>query len=55
MHIEFGERFIAQLQVVLDFIAQDSITNALNFECELLDKIQRLDSMPRKCQKIHSL
>ncbi len=51
MHIEFSERFIAQLQVVLDFIAQDSIANALNFECEFLDKIQQLDSMPRKYRK----
>ena len=51
MHIELSERFITQLQAVLEFIAQDSFESALNFERELLDKIQRLDSMPRKYRK----
>lgn len=54
MQIELSQAFIAQLQTLLEFIAQDSVENALKFECELLERIENLDSMPRKYrQSIH--
>lgn len=54
MQIELSERFIAQLQALLEFIAKDSVENALRFECELLLRIENLISMPRKYrQSIH--
>lgn len=54
MQIELSERFIAQLQALLEFIAQDSVENALKFERELSMQIENLGSMPRKYrQSIH--
>lgn len=54
MQIELSLAFIAQLQSLLEFIAQDSVENALKFECELLARIENLSSMPRKYrQSIH--
>ena len=54
MQIELSERFIAQLQTLLEFIAKDSLENALKFERELLARIENLISMPRKYrQSIH--
>lgn len=54
MQIELSQAFITQLQTLLEFIAQDSVENALKFERELLVRIENLDSMPRKYrQSIH--
>lgn len=54
MQIELSERFIAQLQALLEFIAKDSVENALRFERELIERIENLSSMPRKYrQSIH--
>ena len=54
MQIELSQAFIAQLQTLLEFITQDSVENALKFERELLERIENLDSMPRKYrQSIH--
>ena len=51
MRIDFSERFTTQLQIVLEFIAKDSLINALKFENELLSKIEKLDFMPHKYRK----
>lgn len=54
MQIELSQAFITQLKTLLEFIAQDSVENALKFERELLERIENLDSMPRKYrQSIH--
>lgn len=54
MQIELSLAFIAQLQALLEFIAKDSVENALKFERELLARIENLSSMPRKYrQSIH--
>ena len=54
MQIELSERFIAQLQALLEFIAKDSVENALSFERELVGRIENLGFMPRKYrQSIH--
>lgn len=54
MQIELSQAFITQLQALLEFIAKDSVENALKFECELLARIENLGSMPRKYrQSIH--
>lgn len=48
MQIELSTRFIVQFKEVLDFIAQNSIENALKFESDILEQIKDLDLMPYK-------
>ena len=51
MQIELGTRFIVQFKEVLDFIAQNSIENALKFESDILGQIKDLDLIPYKYRK----
>ncbi len=51
MQIELSTRFIVQFKEVLDFIAQNSIENALKFESDILGQIKDLDLIPYKYRK----
>ena len=43
-------RYLVELEVVLDFIAEDSLSRALEFAHKLNDKVLDLDNMPYKCR-----
>ncbi len=51
MQIVKTERFEIELEEILDYIAQDSLENALNFLDELNNKILSLPEYPYKCRQ----
>ena len=51
MLVKFSPNFIAQLKVIVDFIAQDSYARAEKFEQSLLAGLYGLDFMPYKFRK----
>lgn len=46
--------FKQNLNKIIDFIAKDSVQNALHFRQDLLHKLQNLDFMPYKFRKSKS-
>jgi toxin ParE1/3/4 len=48
MRIEKTERFLSELESILDFIAQDSFSQALSFKSLLDDSVYLLPEMPYK-------
>ncbi len=51
MPVKFSQNFVAQLKIIVDFIAQDSLQSAQNFERNLTNKLNGLNFMPYKCRK----
>ncbi len=51
MLVKFSPNFMAQLKVIVDFIAQDSFLEAKKFEQSLLAGLYGLDFMPYKFRK----
>jgi plasmid stabilization system protein ParE len=51
MKIIFKDTFIIRLENQLDFIAQDNVANARKFKNELLNRIKKIPSNPRKHRK----
>ncbi|QQF51330.1 type II toxin-antitoxin system RelE/ParE family toxin [Campylobacter fetus] len=49
--VKFSERFKSELQIILNFITQDSRARAKSFKNELLSKAQDLDNMPFRFRK----
>ena len=46
MIIEKSDRFKDELEVIIDFIAQDSVLHALSFYDEIVAKIQKIPENP---------
>lgn len=53
MQVHKTSRFFAELEIIIDFIAQDSLQRAEKFKNNLDDKVQDLPHFPYKCR--HSL
>jgi len=50
MQIVKTSRYLLELEVVLDFIAEDSLNRALEFAHKLNVQVLDLDNMPYKCR-----
>jgi plasmid stabilization system protein ParE len=51
MQIVKTSRFLDELAVILDFIAEDNLNNAILFLNNLSDSISSLPEMPLKCRQ----
>ena len=51
MQVHKTNRFFAELEVIVDFIAQDSFKRAEKFATELGTKINDLPHFPYKCRQ----
>lgn len=51
MQIIRGEKYLEKLQSIMEFIAKDSITSALEFQLNLDEQISDLHDMPFKYRK----
>ena len=51
MQIVQSERFISELNQISDFIAQDSVDRATNFQSELLEHLKTISEQPYSCRK----
>ncbi len=51
MQISKSERFVNNLYAVLDFIAKDSLSRALDFKDKLDKEIYSLSDNPYRCRK----
>ncbi len=51
MILEQSSRFIEELETILDFIALDSSSRALNFYYELIFKIKEIPTRPNSYRK----
>lgn len=47
--VEILDNAIEEIENITDYIAEDSVTNALNWYENTTDKIRSLDSMPERC------
>lgn len=55
MQIIRDPKYISKLQNIMEFIAEDSINRALNFQIELDEKIENLAFMPYKFRESISI
>lgn len=46
MQILLTDRFLSELETILDFIAQESIPNAFKFQDDLEQKLNAIPTMP---------
>ena len=53
MTIVFRDRFTESLDAILDYIAQDSLSRALNFSRQLHKQIMTLPQMPYRYRQSH--
>jgi len=51
MQIIRGTNYLTKLQNIMEFIAKDSLSRALNFQIDLDAKINNLTNMPYKFRK----
>lgn len=51
MHIIRTERFKSELQDIMEYIANDSLLRAFEFENKLNEQIKNLPNFPYKCRK----
>lgn len=51
MQVHKTDRFFAELEVIIDFIAEDSLTRAEQFNNALSDKVMNLSHFPYKCRQ----
>ena len=51
MQVHKTERFFAELEMIIDFIAQDSWTRAEQFNDALSDTVMNLPHFPYKCRQ----
>jgi len=51
MQVHKTDRFFAELEVIIDFIAQDSFKRAEKFNSDLSDQIINLPHFPYKCRQ----
>ena len=51
MEIVRGAKYRSSLKNIMEYIAQDSVVNAIEFQLELDSKIDDLDNMPFKFRK----
>ncbi|MFA6143671.1 MAG: type II toxin-antitoxin system RelE/ParE family toxin [Sulfurimonas sp.] len=51
MQVHKTSRFFSELEVIIDFIAQDSFPRAEQFKNNLDDKVQDLPHFPYKCRR----
>ncbi|VAW67724.1 hypothetical protein MNBD_GAMMA09-3556 [hydrothermal vent metagenome] len=47
--VEILDNAIVEIENITDYIAEDSVTNALNWYEDITEKIRSLDSMPERC------
>lgn len=51
MQVHKTDRFFMELEVIIDFIAQDSYKRAVHFSEELSEKIMSIPDFPYKCRQ----
>lgn len=51
MQIVRSSGYLFELQQIMEYIAKDSLHQALKFELDLDSKIEMIDYMPYKCRK----
>ena len=51
MEIVRGAKYCSSLKNIMEYIAQDSVVNAIEFQLDLDSKIDNLDNMPFKFRK----
>lgn len=47
--VEILDNAMDEIQSIVDYIAEDSVTNALNWYSALTQKVRSLESMPERC------